>query len=113
MLKTTLLKSVLFASACVASVATASFGADFNIPAGSLNAALDAYSRQTGVPLIVSADMVRGATTRGVAGNLPPDEALSRILSGTGFTVYRDPAGALGIARGKQSAVNADGDPSI
>ena len=104
MLKTTLLKSVLFGSACAAGLATAAFGEDFNIPAGSLNAALNAYSKQAGVPLIVSADMVRGATTKGVAGNLPPEEALSRILSGTGFTVYHDPAGALGIARGKQSA---------
>ncbi len=76
-------------------------------------AALNAYSKQAGVPLIVSADMVRGATTKGVAGNLPPQEALSRILSGTGFTVYHDPAGALGIARGKQSAADVTGGLSL
>jgi len=113
MLKTTLLKSVLFGSACAAGLATAALGEDFNIPAGSLNAALSAYSKQAGVPLIVSADMVRGATTKGVAGNLPPEEALSRILSGTGFTVYHDPAGALGIARGKQSAAEITGGLSL
>ena len=113
MLKITLLKSVLLGSACAASLATAALGEDFNIPAGSLNAALNAYSKQAGVPLIVSADMVRGATTKGVAGNLPPEEALSRILSGTGFTVYHDPAGALGIARGKQSTADVWGGLSL
>jgi outer membrane receptor protein involved in Fe transport len=108
MLKQITRKSILLGSACAASLITGAFAEEFNIPAGNLNAALNAYSKQTGIPLIVSADMVRGASTRGVAGDLSPEEALTRILSGTGFSVYRDPAGALGIGRGKQSSDASD-----
>jgi len=113
MMKTRHLKSALFGSACAVCLVTAAAAENFNIPAGNLNAALNAYAKQAGVPLIVSSDMVRGATTKGVAGNLQPEEALSRILSGTGFTVYHDPAGALGIARGKQSATDITGGLSL
>jgi outer membrane receptor protein involved in Fe transport len=113
MMKTRHLKSALFGSACAVCLVTAAAAENFNIPAGNLNAALNAYSKQAGVPVIVSADMVRGATTTGVVGNLSADEALSRILSGTGFTVYHDPAGALGIARGKQSATDITGNLSL
>ena len=108
-LKKVYLKSIFLGSACAAGLITAAAGEDFNIPAGNLNSALNTYSQQAGVPLIVSADVVRGATTRGVTGNLPPDQALTRILAGTGFTVYRDPAGALGIARDKRSTNDATG----
>src|SRR5580692_12202103 len=72
---------------------------NFNIPAGDLKAALDAYTTQTGVELIVSSVALKGVKTRGAQGDLSADGALSRILSGTGFATRRAPSGAIGIVR--------------
>ena len=50
-----------------------------------LKAALDAYVKQAGVPLIVASDAVKGTHTRGVTANVSAEVALARILAGTGF----------------------------
>ncbi|HVZ68321.1 MAG TPA: TonB-dependent receptor [Rhizomicrobium sp.] len=97
------LRAALLASVCAA--ATAAAARDIDIPAGDLKAALDAYARQTGVALIVSDEAVRGTQTRGVKGALSPDEALARILKGTGFIVHRDYSGAIAIVPGQSSEV--------
>jgi outer membrane receptor protein involved in Fe transport len=78
--------------------------ADFNIPAGDLKAALGAYMAQSGVTLLVSGDTLKGARTNGVNGSLPADSALSRLLSGTGFTAHRDASGLIGIVKERSSA---------
>jgi hypothetical protein len=97
-----LLKATTSSLAFVA-LAGAAQGADFNVPAGDLKAALDAYAHQSGVALVVSSAEVRGARTKGLKGNLSPDAALSRILEGTGFNVYKYSSGAVGISREKAS----------
>ncbi|HUJ03755.1 MAG TPA: hypothetical protein VLW75_08975, partial [Rhizomicrobium sp.] len=83
------LKSLLWGSACAALFATGAFAETFDIPAGDLSAALDAYTAQTGIPLVVSSEAVRGSHTRGAHGELTAAVALSRILSGTGFVERR------------------------
>ena len=57
----------------------------FSIPSGTLADALDSYSAQTGVALAISTNALRGIRTGGASGNMSPEQALSRILSGTGF----------------------------
>ncbi len=81
----------LLASAALASllVAPPTFAVTFNIPDGSLAAALDAYSIQSGVEVSVSSHALQGIRTKGVSGDMSSDFALSRILSGTGFTTRR------------------------
>jgi outer membrane receptor protein involved in Fe transport len=96
-------KSALLASAA-ALLATATNAADFNIPGGDLKAALDSYSRQTGVSLLYSDQAIKGARSRGVQGDIAPDEALSRILSGTGFQIRRHEGSAITIVRGDTQA---------
>src|ERR1044072_5958966 len=91
-------KSLAFGSVCAAALSLGAHAETFNISGGDLANALDAYVAQTGVQLILSEDAVKGARTRGVRGNLSPDEALSRILSGTGFTTNRE-GGTIGIVR--------------
>jgi len=91
-------KSLALASTCIAALSFGARAETFNISGGDLASALDAYVAQTGVQLILSEDAVKGARTRGVKGNLSPDEALSRLLSGTGFTTHRED-GAIGIVR--------------
>ena len=72
---------------------------NFDIPGGDLETALKAYSGQSGISLIVSADEVKGVRTKGVIGDLSVDDALSRLLSGTGFVVHKHASGKVGIAR--------------
>ena len=86
-----------WAALCVVGAASAE---SFNIPTENLEAALDAYTAQTGVELIVSNAELKGVQTKGVKGNLSADDALARILAGTGFVEHRHPSGAIGIVRG-------------
>jgi len=95
--------SFLMGAALAALVAQCATAETFNIPSGDLATALDSYMRQTGSALIVSGDEVKASRTNGVRGNFSPDEALTRILSGTGFVIRRD-SGALVITRGRQSS---------
>src|SRR6185437_3506526 len=75
-----------------------------NVPAGNLESALDAYSAQTGVQLLYAQSVLKGAQTKGVQGNLTPDEALTRILTGTGFSIRRD-SGVIAIIPNRSSDV--------
>ncbi len=105
MIRTASFKSVILGSACIAAITTAGHAEEFNISSGDLKTALSIYARQTGASVIVSGDAVKGVRTKGAQGDLSPDDALSHILSGTGFTMRRDPSGAFAIVRGT-SAIN-------
>src|SRR6185437_8839929 len=61
---------------------------NFNIPGGTLSAALDEYAAQTGMPIAATTKSLTGVRTRGVSGEMSPDEALTQLLSGTGFAVH-------------------------
>ncbi|HEV2562581.1 MAG TPA: TonB-dependent receptor [Rhizomicrobium sp.] len=98
MSKINFLKSVLAGSASVMALVTGALADQFSIPGGDLATALDTYTKQTGVALLVSGEALRGARTKGVRGDLSADVALSHILAGTGF-VTRNEAGAIGIVR--------------
>jgi iron complex outermembrane receptor protein len=86
--------------------ASHAYATNFSVPSGDLKSALDIYSRQAGVSLMISADVVKGAKTKGVSGQLSDDVALLRILDGTGFVVYRSATGAIGISRTNSRAGN-------
>jgi iron complex outermembrane receptor protein len=96
------------AAACVVAFGSLADATVFNIPPGDLQAALDAYANQSGIALIVSSDEVHGVHTNGVKGDLPAATALSRMLNGTGFSVFKYSTGALGIERQKESANRAE-----
>ncbi len=96
------LRSVLISVAIATHMANAALASSFNIPAGDMDLALRAYMTQSGVQLFVPDDVVKGLRTNGVKGQLSPDEALSRILSGTGLITHRED-GAVAIVRGVQS----------
>ncbi len=98
------LKVRLVGGAAIAMLATAAFGANFNIPGGDLDAALDAYAAQSGIQIAVSIDAIKGVHTRGVAGNLSSDAALTKILTGTGFVTSHDPSGVITIIPGRSSS---------
>jgi iron complex outermembrane receptor protein len=93
-----LLKAMALGSAGAAILATGAQADQFNIPSGDLATALSAFMAQTGVELVVAANGINQARTRGVKGDLSADVALSRILAGTGFVQQRD-GGAVAIVR--------------
>lgn len=80
-------KLALGTTSLTALVAFTAAAETFDIPSGDLSAALDAYTKQTGVPLIIAGEAVKGTHTAGVKGDFSRDAALSRILTGTGFNV--------------------------
>jgi len=96
-------------SAAALLTSQAAFATDFNVPGGDLRAALESYKAQSGVSLFVLTDTVKGVHTAGVKGDLPADEALSRILKGTGFVTHRDPSGVIAVVREQSSQASGDG----
>jgi iron complex outermembrane receptor protein len=86
----------------VAVVATAPAQAQmhqFDISAGSLKAALDAFRRQAGRPIIYKSDEIKGAHSAGYRGAASADVALEAILAGSGFAMRSDGSGAFAIVR--------------
>src|SRR5262249_5875140 len=107
-----MLKSILAGGACALALAGAAMAQtrDFDVPAGDLKAALDAYARQAGIEVIYRTDDVRGAKSHGAHGALSPKAALAEILAGTGLEVREGQNGALAVVRAAQKS--ADTQPS-
>ncbi len=97
------LKTALKGTAAIFAIIQAAHAGNFDIPSGDLKAALTAYTNQAGVQLLFSGEAMQGMRTRGAKGALSSDEALSRILSGTGFTAHRE-EGAIAIVPDERSA---------
>ena len=104
MSKFTYLASTTAASALLAILCGSAHAESFNIAGGDLESALSAYTAQTGVELVVSDDAIRGIHTKGAKGDISPEDALSRILSGTGFVGQRHPGGTIAVVRERQSS---------
>ncbi|MCA0392596.1 MAG: TonB-dependent receptor [Proteobacteria bacterium] len=103
----------LACSAALAAHAQAPAGTPVGAPAidiraGDLATALDAYARQSGTQLVYRADALKGARTAGARG-LPADQALDRLLAGSGFAARRDGSGAVVIV---QQALLAQASPT-
>jgi outer membrane receptor protein involved in Fe transport len=102
------LRGMLFVMACsVSAFASAQGNAvrQIDIPAGELVTALDSLARQSGAQFIYQADQLKGLRTGGVHGALSADQALGRLLAGTGFTIQRDDSGAVVIVKGASQSV--------
>src|ERR1044072_5393358 len=99
-------KTRLVGTAAIALMARAALGASFNIPGGDLDAALNAYTEQSGIQIAVSIDAIKGVRTHGVAGNLSSDMALDRLLKGTGLIPNRDPSGVPPIVPASSSMLS-------
>ena len=73
-----------------------------DIPAGDLVAGLDALAAQSGAQLLYRTDQLKGVRTRGVHGNVSPDDALKQLLSGSGYGARHDSSGAVVIVKADQ-----------
>lgn len=71
----------------------------FNVPAGSLDAALDRFARTAGVNLSYDAALVSGLQSRGVSGSHSIASALSLLLAGSGIEPVAQPGGGYSLRR--------------
>lgn len=63
---------------------------ELNLPAQSLSDALLQLGRQTSLQFIYPSDLVRGLRAPAVLGRFAPEEALQRLLNGTGLAYARE-----------------------
>ena len=70
----------------------------FAIPPGPLADELTGFAQQSRQQLLFAPEKMRGRKGRGLRGMLPPEQALARLLRGTGFHAERTPTGAWLIA---------------
>ncbi len=89
----------LFAAGIMVMASTGAWAVKFNINSGDLKSALGAYTAQTGLMLMVSDEAIRGVRSSGARGDLSDDEALNRILTGTGFVAERHSGGVAIVRR--------------
>jgi len=74
----------------------------FDIPAGPLDRALNAFADQAGWTLAVDGELTAGKQSPGLEGDFTPREALRRLLEGTGL--------AARLANGSATVVRAPED---
>ncbi|MHC9083913.1 TonB-dependent receptor domain-containing protein [Luteimonas sp. RIT-PG2_3] len=80
---------------------------EFDIPAGELAAALDRFAEQSGLQ-VVSDQSLQGVKTPALRGHYAPEEALRRLLQGSGFGYERLNAQTLVL---KKQPVSARPEP--
>lgn len=79
----------------------------FQIPAQPLSAALETFGAQSGTDVIFAGALAAGKTSRPVEGSYTPDEALRRLLEGSGLTVRRANAGTFLVEAARPQAAPA------
>ena len=92
---------------------------EFNLPSQPAADALLAFSKQARIEVLFSSDELRLTQSAAVTGAHEPEEALSRLLQGTGFAARQNRKGKFVVTRVKRSVgaitgklVAADGAPA-
>lgn len=87
----------------------------YAIPAGPLAGALAAFGRQSGTQIAYEASIARGKISPGLTGSIGREEAIARLLSGTGLSYsFTDPSSVLITAASADiGGLPADGSTSL
>ncbi|MNH89709.1 Ferripyoverdine receptor precursor [compost metagenome] len=86
--------------------------ASFNIRPAPLSQSLLEFGRQAGISVAADQALTSGLRGRAVAGDLPVDEALDRLLSGTGLTAeFAGPSAVRLVRTGQGDAGGNDLQP--
>lgn len=93
------LATALSTGVCLAAIATPALAQShgYDIAAGSLKSALNAYGRESHRQIIYRSGEIGGKQSGGATGLLTDDDALTAILARTGMSYRRDASGALAI----------------
>jgi iron complex outermembrane receptor protein len=89
----------LVGTATLAAARVAAGPVDFDVAAQSADGALMDFARQAKVEVIFSFDELHKAESTGVVGKCEPEDALNRLLTGTGFTAHRNARGRFVVVR--------------
>ncbi|GGA87725.1 TonB-dependent heme/hemoglobin receptor family protein [Brucella endophytica] len=83
----------------------------FSIPAQPLASAINVFGHQSGLQVTVAAGAAGGIRSSAVNGAFAPDQALGRLLAGTGlsYRITRDGTAVIGKQAPAEPAVAADG----
>ncbi|WP_036594021.1 TonB-dependent siderophore receptor [Ottowia thiooxydans] len=82
--------ALAFASGPLLAQVAAGAPVPFNMGAQPLSQALSNWALQTGVQLIVQPALVAGKNAQAVSGSLTPNQALDRLLAGSGLMATRE-----------------------
>ncbi len=104
--------AALLAGSMLAASPTAAQAVTFNIPAQSVGAALDAYARQAGVKVLFPYDGLNAITSRPLVGTYDRNQALARLIEGTGLEIVRGSDGIIALRRRVPSAAINEASPS-
>jgi catecholate siderophore receptor len=76
----------------------------FSLPADIATRTLKLFSEQSGRPLLADAHLVRAVKTNAVQGEFTVDEAMDRMLAGTGLVAAKDEkSGAFTVTRARDA----------
>ena len=90
---------MLLGTAALAATRAVAEPVDFDVAAQSADGALMDFARQAKVEVIYSFDELHKAESSGVVGKNEPEDALNRLLTGTGFTARRNTRGRYVVVR--------------
>ncbi|MDN7867671.1 TonB-dependent receptor [Burkholderia multivorans] len=71
----------------------------FDVPAGPLEATLNRFGREAGLLIAFPPELTAGLTSGGVHGRFDVDDALARVLAGTGLVALRQSGGGYTLMR--------------
>lgn len=108
-----ILVAFLAASPLVTSRGAAAQASTWRVPAGQLAAALADVARQSGGELLFTPDDVAGRLTTGLSGRFTIEQALTRLLDGSGLSWRRTQDGTLIVYRLTHSPVAQQAVPEI
>ena len=72
----------------------------YNIPAGPLSAAIARFAAESGVYIAADGALTAGKTSPGFQGTLAPQDALNRLLKGSGLDAVRQGDGRYVLKEG-------------
>lgn len=81
----------------------------FDIPAQPLSSAVGTFSRQSGLQVTLASATARGVTVQAVKGSMSAEQALTRMLQGTGVQ-FRMSGGTVVIGQGPAARATAVAD---
>ena len=79
----------------------------FSIPPGELEATLNRFGRDAGIPLSFASDLTAGLRSPGVDGVYSVQAALAHLLEGTGLVAVAQSGGGWALVRSAQPATRA------
>ncbi len=98
MLKNLALRTAALAVAMMIGQAYAADTKRIDVPAGELTLALETLAKQSGVEFVYEVQQLKGLRTKGVHGELTPENAVAKLLEGTQLVVTMHRSGAVLIA---------------